>query len=146
MIDLEKYVQLYAKLHHIHVFKQTRFPTCSDFEDHTVFINVNEVTDKNTSFSIAHEIGHLINRDNGKVYHTADTNKDIIETNANIFAIKLILSYYIQNNFIFTNTKGFMVEAGIPIKFFVLAEEVFKKKNRIGIITFILSPYTYSIT
>lgn len=144
MTDLEKYVQLYADIHHIHVFKQTRFPTCSDPQNHTVFINLNEVAERNMSFSIAHEIGHLINRDNGAVYRASDKNRDVMEENANIFAIKLVLSYYTQINKGFLNTEEFITVAGIPIKYFSLADEVLKRKDRIGIVTFILYPFCLS--
>lgn len=140
MTDLEKYVQLYADSHHIYVFKQTRFPTCSDPQNNTVFINLDEVAEKNMSFSIAHEIGHLINRDNGTVYRTSDKNRDAMEEDANIFAIKLVLSYYTQINKVFLNTEEFIATAGIPTKYFALADKILNRKDRIGIITFLLYP------
>lgn len=129
MMTVSDYVKTYAVKHKIHVFKQGRYPTCSDVKGRMVLINVSEIPKKIMPFSIAHEIGHIIHKDNGKLYNAAPCNGVLFEESATVFAIQMLYSYCEQYKVSFDDASDFMTKLGIPQQHLYLVEVLLKGYN-----------------
>lgn len=129
MITVSDYVKTYAVKHKIHVFKQVKYPTCSDVKGRIVLINVSEIPEKIMPFSIAHEMGHIIHKDNGKLYNSAPCNGALFEESATVFAIQMLYSYCKDYQVSFDNASDFMKKLGIPQQHLYLVEVLLKGYN-----------------
>ncbi|BDZ31271.1 ImmA/IrrE family metallo-endopeptidase [Lactiplantibacillus brownii] len=67
-------------------------------EDNRMIINLNWHNHNEIPFSLAHEIGHVVNGDVGKLYYAPGSFDKRFERQANLTALKLILPLYIDAN------------------------------------------------
>lgn len=65
-------------------------------------------------FAIAHEIGHIMDGDHGVRYYCSATIHDKDEHRANVFAIKLLRQYCLDNDIDCSNNIDFYHRFGIP--------------------------------
>lgn len=71
-------------------------PSAVDTQRRSIVFNVNWYNKKQLAFSLAHEIGHILNGDNSlePLYFTP--NKVKLEHGANVLAIKTLIPYYLE--------------------------------------------------
>lgn len=106
------------------------FPSRALPEHRLLIINLNWKKQNEVPFSIAHEIGHIMNHDDGVRYYESETIKDKSEYQANVFAIKLLLKFCKLHDINFTNPVKFCEKFGIPSEFeYIVA--MFINQNRV---------------
>ena len=92
------------------------FKSCSIPENNLVIINTNWKDQDEVPFSFAHELGHIMNGDTGIRYYDSGTINSKSEYHANIFGIKLLLSFCNEHDIHFTNPVKFCEHFGVPFK------------------------------
>lgn len=90
----------------------TDVPSC--MFGRSIIINTNWKNQNELPFIIAHEIGHVLNEDEGKLYYSTSTAHSKFETAANERAIDLLLEYCDHEDFLPNNYIDFMELYGIP--------------------------------
>ncbi|APU45155.1 ImmA/IrrE family metallo-endopeptidase [Limosilactobacillus fermentum] len=119
MEDLMEWLINYAFDHHIGVqltsFLQPMTPSTSFSDYRLVVINTRWHKPNEIPFSLAHEIGHVMNGDRGVHAYTAvaDTKEEYA---ANITGIGLLLKYCQEHDIHFTNPIEFCERFGIPME------------------------------
>lgn len=107
----------YTWLHHIGLeigpFKPT-FRSRALPDDNLIIINTNWKDEAEVPFSFAHELGHIINGDDGVRYYDSATIRDKSEYQANIFAIKYMLEFCKKHDIPANNSIRFCELFGIP--------------------------------
>lgn len=90
-------------------------PSSSSVALRSVVINLNA---DNVPLQFAHELGHVLNEDDGVLYFTTSTNGSSAESNATKTGIKLLLDYYFREVPIEEiNLSNFMSFYKIPLLF-----------------------------
>lgn len=90
------------------------FPSSSSLKKQKVIINMNWKNCHEIPFILAHELGHLLNGDNGINYYESGTIHNKTEFQANKTAIVLLVNYCNQNDINFDNPVQFCEQFGIP--------------------------------
>lgn len=67
-------------------------------EDNRMIINLNWHNHNEIPFSLAHEIGHVVNGDVGRLYYAPGSFGQRFERQANLTALQIILPIYIDAN------------------------------------------------
>lgn len=84
------------------VILESRFtpytPSAANPFTKTIVINDNWHNPRQLPFQLAHELGHLLNKDENSACLYFSPTKSGIEGNANRTAIRLLLPYYLDNN------------------------------------------------
>lgn len=91
------------------------FPSSASSKYQKVLINMNWHNKWEVPFSFAHELGHLINHDEGVNYYHSVTVHTKTEYRANCAAIDILLSYCYDNDIEANNPIDFCERFGIPI-------------------------------
>lgn len=89
-------------------------PSCANQQQNKIVINTNWTNKNELPFQIAHEIGHMLNGDEGVLYYSSYASHSKIETNADNKAIDLLLNYCIDMDKTTNNYSDFMYYYGIP--------------------------------
>lgn len=90
------------------------FPSSASSKYQKVLINMNWHNKWEVPFSFAHELGHLINHDEGVNYYHSVTVHTKTEYRANCTAIDILLSYCYDNDIEIDNPIIFCEQFGIP--------------------------------
>ena len=90
------------------------FPSSASSKRQKVLINMNWHNQWEVPFSLAHELGHLINHDEGINYYHSETIHTKTEYRANCTAIDILLDYCADNDIEIRNPVIFCEEFGVP--------------------------------
>ena len=90
------------------------FPSSASSKFQKVLINMNWHNQWEVPFSLAHELGHLVNHDHGINYYRSETVHTKTEYQANCTAIDILLQYCHDNDIIVTNPITFCEKFGVP--------------------------------
>ena len=92
-----------------------------------IIINSNWHNKQEIPFTVAHELGHAINGDNGVMYysHSATPNSKA-EAGANSFSLKLLFDYSKKQGQYFSEPQEFIQAYGIPQDMLDEATNLFK--------------------
>lgn len=90
------------------------FPSSASSKYQKVLINMNWYNQWEVPFSLAHELGHLINHDQGINYYHSETVHTKTEYQANCTAIDILLKYCHENDIAITNPVTFCEKFGVP--------------------------------
>ena len=119
MEDLMEWLINYAFDHHIGVqltsYLQPHTPSTSYGDYRLVVVNTRWYKHNEVPFSLAHEIGHVINGDRGVHAYTA-TAETKEEHAANVTGIKLLLAYCQEHDIYFDNPVVFCQQFGAPLE------------------------------
>ena len=91
-------------------------PSSSDGAHRLVIINMNWKFPKESPFSFAHEIGHVLNGDQGKNYFNANSLDLKTEYQANLTGIKILKDFCENHDISISNPIKFCEVFGIPEK------------------------------
>lgn len=80
----------------------------------SIIINLNWKNENEIPFIFAHEIGHVLNEDEGRLYYSTATAHSKIEASANERAVYLLLEYCKNEDLLPDNYIDFMELYGIP--------------------------------
>jgi hypothetical protein len=80
-------------------------------------------------FMIGHEIGHIMNGDNGVLYFQCATARYSTEHEADLYSLKLIFDYSQHRGEPFSTPLKFIQEYGIPLKLEGAAADLFCDGN-----------------
>ena len=94
-----------------------------------IIINTSWKNRNEVPFSFAHEIGHIMNGDDGIRYYDSETIRDKSEFGANSFAIRYMLSFCEKHDLQFDNSMNFCQQFGIPEVLEYVAALELRKKN-----------------
>lgn len=89
-------------------------PSCANPKKNKIIINMNWHDKNELPFQIAHEIGHMLNGDEGILYYSSYSSRSKIERSADDKAIDLLFSYCLDMDKVTTNYSDFMEYYGIP--------------------------------
>ncbi|MBN7275548.1 ImmA/IrrE family metallo-endopeptidase [Ligilactobacillus pobuzihii] len=89
-------------------------PSCANPQQNKIVINTNWRNKNELPFQIAHEIGHMLNGDEGTLYYNTYSSHSKIENNADNKAIDLLLDYCVDMDKTNSNYSDFMYYYGIP--------------------------------
>lgn len=95
----------------------TDFPSSSSLKKQAVLINMNWPSKNEIPFILAHELGHLLNGDNGVNYYQSGNVHSKTEFEANKTAISLLVDYCQANDIEFDNPIQFCERFGIPTEY-----------------------------
>lgn len=109
----------FALDHHIGVtfapLKPTTTPK-SDSDTQLIIMNSNWPNKREISFQLGHEIGHLLNGDEGVYYYATTRSKQICEGDANRTALHIIIPMYFEDiDPDQANVHQFMTDLQIPM-------------------------------
>ncbi|MCH5379865.1 ImmA/IrrE family metallo-endopeptidase [Limosilactobacillus reuteri] len=118
MDDLITYLTKYGASKGI-IIRLTRkldpyFPSCA--RDNHVLINMRWHNKWEIPFSYAHELGHIINGDEGTNYYHSATIHSKTEFEANKTAIDILIDYAIKNDVCIDNPVSFCEQFGVPYR------------------------------
>lgn len=83
-----------------------------------IMLNFNWENKREIPFQIAHEISHLLNKDNNVLYHASYCESAKHEAGANLSAIDILIGYYQANyGYDYITPELFMKQFGIPNKY-----------------------------
>lgn len=88
-----------------------------------IIMNAKWIYPAQIPFLLAHEIGHVLH-ENACFYHISDLTANKGEASENIFAIKLLQKYCIENEFHFGSIYQFARCFGIPQECYYLLNDV----------------------
>lgn len=71
-------------------------PSSAKPENKIILINLNWHNQLEIAFQMAHEIGHVINNDEGVLYYSSFSNKSSYERNANLKALEILIPIYLD--------------------------------------------------
>lgn len=117
--ELIQFLYDYTYQHYIGLDYGPYKPTlhsCAIPEQRRIIVNSNWENQNEVPFSFAHEIGHIMNGDTGIRYYDSGTINSKSEYHANIFGIKLLLSFCNEHDIHFTNPVKFCEHFGVPFK------------------------------
>lgn len=97
-------------------------PSCAIPSKNTIIINAKYGNQKELPFTIAHEIGHILNNEADVLYFTGFSNHSKIEMRANRRAVKLLLEYCNCHDLALEPAK-FAETFGIPSSFEDMVKE-----------------------
>lgn len=89
-------------------------PSCANPKQNKIIINLNWHNQKELPFQVAHEIGHMLNGDEGILYYSSYSSHSKIERSADDKAIDLLFSYCLDMGKVTINYSDFMEYYGIP--------------------------------
>jgi Zn-dependent peptidase ImmA (M78 family) len=89
-------------------------PSCAMPNQNTIIVNNRWRNQDEIPFQLAHEIGHMLNEDEGVLYYCSPASHTKVECGANDKAIDLILNYCVVNDEPTNNYADFMYCYGIP--------------------------------
>ncbi len=72
-------------------------PCAADPSKHTIIINTNWHTKKELPLQIAHEIGHVLNEDEGVLYYSTTASHNSIEYAASQTGINILVNLYFKD-------------------------------------------------
>lgn len=88
-----------------------------------IIMNSNWIYPVQIPFLLAHEIGHVIH-ENQEFYHLTSMNTAKGEAEENLFALKLLHQYCVENEIYFNNIFAFAMAFGIPHdKWYILVDQ-----------------------
>lgn len=120
MNDLLSYLVKYGQDHGITTKFTDKlppiFPSSASSKYRKVLINMNWHNRWEIPFSFAHELGHIINGDDGINYYHSFTVHSKTEFEANKTAIDIILAYCRDNDIPTENSNMLCEQFGIPFK------------------------------
>lgn len=120
MNDLLSYLVKYGQTHGISTRFTNKlpstFPSSASSKYRKVLINMNWRNHWEIPFSFAHELGHIINGDDGINYYHSFTIHSKTEFEANKTAIDIILAYCRDNDIPTDNSNTLCEQFGIPFK------------------------------
>lgn len=90
------------------------FPSSASSKKQKVLINLNWYNKWEVPFSFAHELGHLLNHDQGINYYHSETVHTKTEYHANCTAIDILLAYCDDNGIEIDNPMTFCEHFGVP--------------------------------
>lgn len=118
MNDLITHLINYAFDHGIGVVMTHRlpahFPSSASAGERKILVNLNWREPTEIPFIIAHEIGHLVNGDNGVRYYSSATIRSKSEAAANSFAIGLLMECCQAQGLVVDNPVTFCERFGVP--------------------------------
>lgn len=125
---LMKYLMNYAFDNHIGVeftHKLSPFDPPISYNDpgKLIIMNGNWYRPIEIPFQLAHEICHVL-YENGNYYHINEITKSKGESIANVFAIKLLMQYCVDNDIVFRSCYRFAECFGIPKEYYYLFENI----------------------
>lgn len=97
------------------------FPSSASSKQRKILFNTNWQNKSELPFILAHEIGHLLDDDEGINYYSSATVHNQTEYRANCTAIDLLLHYCCINNINVDNPIKFCEQFGIPNEFEYIA-------------------------
>lgn len=122
---VDEWTREYADKHNIFIIDQTEHKTCSTrnvIDPYTnkvtsVILLDTSIEEMSQAFAIAHEIGHI------ELHHphAKGLEGDILESDADYFAVDLIYKHCKSINIKFNSVCDFLTKTGIPAEFFNLA-------------------------
>lgn len=71
-------------------------PSSAQPKNKIILINLNWYNQSEIIFQMAHEIGHVINNDEGILYYSSFSNKSSYERNANLKALDILIPIYLD--------------------------------------------------
>lgn len=89
-------------------------PSCANPTKNKIIVNMNWHNQNELPFQLAHEIGHMLNGDEGILYYSSYSSRSKIERNADNKAIDLLFSYCLNMDEVTINYNDFMKYYGIP--------------------------------
>lgn len=109
----------YAYDHKITVILTNHFdghtPSASRPDTKTIVVNTNWHEEKEIPFQMAHELGHVVNGDEGTLYYSSFSNKSKYERAANMTGLDILIPIYVDaTGYTFNNVSPFMEQFGIP--------------------------------
>lgn len=118
MDNVINYLLNYATKHNIR-YKLTEalpssFPSCAFPKSRRVMINMKWRNPHELPFQIAHELGHVLNGDNGVRYYESFPTRSKTEYQANLTGIRLLLKFCADNDINVDNPLSFAERFGIP--------------------------------
>lgn len=100
-------------------------PSASRPDSNTIVVNTNWHEKKEIPFQMAHELGHVINHDEGILYYSSFSNKSSYERAANMTGLDILIPIYIDiTGYSYNNVFPFMNQFGIPYR---LQDDVLNK-------------------
>lgn len=72
-------------------------PSCSKPKRRKMVINMNWHDQAELPFQVAHEIGHILNKDKGKIFFCLANTTDPVENKANHVGLKLLIDFYFKD-------------------------------------------------
>lgn len=92
-----------------------------------IIINSNWHNKKEIPFTVAHELGHALNGDNGVMYYSnSATPNSKAEFGANTYALTTLYEYAKQQGQYFDEPQNFVQAYGIPQNMLEIAKKLFK--------------------
>lgn len=92
------------------------FPSSASSRQRKILFNTNWQNKNELPFILAHEIGHLLDHDEGINYYSSATIHNKTEYQANCTAIDLLLQYCQRNDMDVDNPISFCECFGVPIE------------------------------
>lgn len=90
-------------------------PSSSRPDNHIVLINMNWHNANEIPFQFAHELGHVVNADEGILYYSSFSNKSKYERAANMTGLDILIPIYLSiTGYTANNVTPFMEQFGIP--------------------------------
>ncbi|WP_341780456.1 ImmA/IrrE family metallo-endopeptidase [Levilactobacillus sp. HBUAS70063] len=90
-------------------------PSSSRPDNRIVLINMNWHDQKEIPFQFAHELGHVMNEDEGILYYSSFSNKSKYERGANMTALDILIPIYLSaTGYTVDNVFPFMKQFSIP--------------------------------
>ncbi|MCG0639224.1 hypothetical protein IMAU10585_01917 [Lactiplantibacillus plantarum] len=91
-------------------------PSSAKPENNIVLINLKWHNPSEIAFQMAHELGHVINHDEGILYFSSFSNKSKYERMANLEALKILIPIYLSevDTYADNSVMPFMEKFGIP--------------------------------
>ena len=89
-------------------------PSCANPTKNKIIVNMNWHNQNELPFQLAHEIGHMLNGDEGVLYYSSYSSHSKIERSADDTAIDLLFKYCLDTNDVTLNYIDFMNYYGIP--------------------------------
>lgn len=71
-------------------------PSSAKPDNKIILVNLNWHKQAEIIFQMAHEIGHVVNKDEGILYYSSFSNKAGYERNANLKALDILVPIYIE--------------------------------------------------
>ena len=112
------------------IYEAPDFPSISFHKANKMYINLNWKNQWEIPFIIGHEMGHLVNGDIGTwEYQSGPSSKGSKEHNADIFSLKMIFDYAMNQIDAPSEPCDFIDQFGIPAWMYDDTMILFKKKK-----------------
>lgn len=110
------------------VYEDPDYPSTAFPEEKFVVINMNCKNLKELPFIIGHEIGHIMNNDNGLQFY-CNTVSTPVEHQADLYSLNLIFDYATRQYDCFDEPSEFMQAYGIPVRMYSDVADLFRKHD-----------------